>query len=187
MTGLPRGDFLTASNLVSIARIGLIAPFMFFLLNGMMSPALLVVLAAAFTDWLDGYLARRTKTVSEWGMVLDPVADKLFVGVAVVTLVLLDLLPWWYVVAVVARDAAILLGGIHISKKHNLVLPSTLPGKLAVSAISLSGFLAILEWTVFRNIAILVACLLMVVSLLDYSWRYITVNRMSEDENISFK
>lgn len=69
--------------------------------------ALLVFLAASFTDLLDGYLARRWKQVTTVGTLLDPVADKLLISAALISLVEMRLLPGWLVILIISREFAV--------------------------------------------------------------------------------
>jgi len=69
--------------------------------------ALIVFLAAAATDLLDGYLARRWKQVTTVGTLLDPVADKLLISAALVSLVQIRLLPGWMAILIISREFAV--------------------------------------------------------------------------------
>ncbi len=69
--------------------------------------ALTVFLAAALTDLLDGYLARRWKQVTTVGTLLDPVADKLLISAALISLVQIRLLPGWMVILIISREFAV--------------------------------------------------------------------------------
>ncbi len=69
--------------------------------------ALIVFLAAAVTDLLDGYLARRWKQVTTVGTLLDPVADKLLISAALISLVEIRLLPGWLVILIISREFAV--------------------------------------------------------------------------------
>ncbi len=69
--------------------------------------ALMVFLAAALTDLLDGYLARRWKQVTTVGTLLDPVADKLLISAALISLVEARLLPGWLVILIISREFAV--------------------------------------------------------------------------------
>lgn len=69
--------------------------------------ALIVFLAAALTDLLDGYLARRWKQVTTVGTLLDPVADKLLISAALISLVEIRLLPAWMVILIISREFAV--------------------------------------------------------------------------------
>jgi len=69
--------------------------------------ALAIFLAAAATDLLDGYLARRWKQVTTVGMLLDPIADKLLISAALISLVQVRELPAWMAIIVVGREFAV--------------------------------------------------------------------------------
>jgi cardiolipin synthase len=66
--------------------------------------ALGVLMASGFTDYLDGYLARRLDQASRLGQILDPVADRLYILAVVIGLALRDIVPWWFAVILPLRD-----------------------------------------------------------------------------------
>ena len=167
---LPRDRFFTASNVISIARGVMTLPVVWALLSHQRTLAIALCLVAAATDWLDGYVARRTGTVSEWGMILDPVADKILVGAVVVVLVMQQVLPLWFVGCVVGRDVVILIGASYASSRKLVVLPSLMSGKLAVSAIALTGVVSLAIGGPSFEL-IIVSCSLMAVSLWQYATR----------------
>jgi cardiolipin synthase len=100
----------TVPNVLSFLRLAGV-PLMIWLILGPHSDllAVLVLAAAGFTDWLDGYIARRWHQTSRVGQMLDPVADRLYILAVVVCLALRDLVPWWLVIGLVARDVMIAL------------------------------------------------------------------------------
>jgi len=106
---------------------------------------IILVLCMYFSDLLDGYLARKLKQVSEFGKIIDPLADKISVIVIAIILVYLGRLPLWFVTIVVARDVLILLFGIYLNRKYNLTLMSNFPGKIAVFSIGLILLLTIIN------------------------------------------
>lgn len=63
-----------------------------------------VFIAAAITDYLDGWTARKLKAVSAWGVFFDPLADKVLTSTAFIAFGLLDFIPWWMIVVVLLRD-----------------------------------------------------------------------------------
>ena len=90
--------------------------------------ALILFIAAALTDWLDGHLARRWKIESDFGRLFDPLADKLLVVVAFVGLLGAGLLPVWFVSLVVARE--FLITGIRLlAGQKGVVLAAEKVGK----------------------------------------------------------
>lgn len=171
MTGTQQRDpFITASNIVSIIRGVLTVPIVWALWTDLRWLAIGLCLVAAASDWLDGFIARRTNTVSQWGMILDPLADKVLVGSVVVTLVLQGILPLWFVLCVVGRDVVILIGAAYASSRTRVVLPSLMSGKLAVSAIALTGVVSLAFGRPSTEL-IVVSCSLMGVSLWQYATR----------------
>ena len=90
--------------------------------------ALLLFVAAALTDWLDGHLARKWKIESDFGRLFDPLADKLLVVVTFVGLLGVGLLPVWFVSLVVARE--FLITGIRlVAGQKGVVLAAEKVGK----------------------------------------------------------
>lgn len=140
----------TLPNLLSLFRI-LLVPFLAYLLafTDPVSCALaaLVFIVASVTDMLDGYLARRNKSVSDFGKILDPLADKLLVVTALIMLVAIDrpgdtYVPVWLVVIIVAREVAVtVLRGIALTE--GIVIPADELGKykLLVQTFALVGLM----------------------------------------------
>ncbi|MGP8035459.1 MAG: CDP-alcohol phosphatidyltransferase family protein [Steroidobacteraceae bacterium] len=99
-------------NLICLIRVALIWPIAAALNAGEQLAALSLFIAAAVSDGLDGYLAKRFDWTSELGKVLDPLADKLLLVTVFVESAWLGLIPWWLSAAVVARDVMIGLGAL---------------------------------------------------------------------------
>lgn len=99
-------------NLICVVRLVLIWPILATLHAGEHLLALALFIAAAVSDGLDGYLAKRFNWTSELGKVLDPLADKLLLVTVFVECAWLALVPWWLTAAVVARDVLIGLGAL---------------------------------------------------------------------------
>ncbi len=97
-------------NIISIIRILLVLPIALALWGHEYLQALLLMFVAGVSDAVDGGLARRFDWTSELGSILDPIADKLLVGVTIVVFTLQGQLPMWAAVIVLSRDALILLG-----------------------------------------------------------------------------
>jgi cardiolipin synthase len=99
-------------NLICLVRLALIWPIAVALQAGNPLLALGMFMAAAVSDGLDGYLAKRFNWTSELGKFLDPLADKLLLVTVFVEAAWLGLVPWWLTAAVVARDVMIGLGAL---------------------------------------------------------------------------
>jgi cardiolipin synthase len=126
----------TVPNLISFLRILLIPVFVALLLNEGTEAAGLVLLGAVVsTDWIDGYIARRTGQVSNLGKVLDPVADRLAIAAALIALVARDAFPLWAALLVIVRDALVLLAGGALLLALKVRLDVRWIGKLATFAL----------------------------------------------------
>jgi len=100
--------WLTLPNLFTLARL-VLAPFVLqAIFNRRHAAALALFAAAAATDGIDGYLARRLRAATPAGAYLDPIADKLLLSGVYLALALIGSLPWWLVAVVFGRDLLIL-------------------------------------------------------------------------------
>lgn len=97
-------------NVICLLRMVLVWPIAAALHSAEYRAALGLFAAAAVSDGLDGYLAKRFNWTSELGKVLDPLADKLLLVTVFIECAWLGLAPWWLTAAVVARDVLIVLG-----------------------------------------------------------------------------
>ena len=176
--------FWTISNLMSLSRILLLIPIVVFLLDD--SPTgrywvILFIAIAALTDFFDGYIARQLNQVTELGKVIDPLADKIVVGVVVVVLVGLGNLPFWFAAAVVIRDVLIFLGGLYAAKRKGMVLESNMTGKLAIAVIVIAVVFAILDARPFElllDVLIGLSVLMLAISFGLYVKRFLQVIRV---------
>jgi CDP-diacylglycerol---glycerol-3-phosphate 3-phosphatidyltransferase len=90
--------------------------------------AAIVFAVAALTDGLDGYIARSRQAVTTFGKVMDPVADKLMIAAALLSLVSLDRLPAWVAMVIIAREFAV--SGLRVAAgQQGIVIPASLLGK----------------------------------------------------------
>lgn len=105
------GDIpINLPNSLTVLRILLVPVFVGLLLYGHYDTALVTLLIAALTDILDGMVARITDQRTRLGEYLDPLADKLLLMSAIITLSVLNFIPVWAVIVVVSRDAILLAG-----------------------------------------------------------------------------
>jgi cardiolipin synthase (CMP-forming) len=112
--GAPADRVLTVPNLLSVLRLAGVPLFLYLLLApggsawGADFWAIVVLAVGGITDWLDGKLARLLDQYSRLGALLDPAVDRLYILAALVALGVREVVPWWAVVALLARD--LLLG-----------------------------------------------------------------------------
>ncbi|HBF42478.1 MAG TPA: CDP-diacylglycerol--glycerol-3-phosphate 3-phosphatidyltransferase [Desulfobacteraceae bacterium] len=101
---------MTIPNLITSIRIILAPIFIIYLINGKFLSALIVFIIAGLTDAADGLVARLFDQKSKLGSYLDPLADKILLVAAFITLSVMGLIPSWLTVVVISRDILILLG-----------------------------------------------------------------------------
>jgi cardiolipin synthase (CMP-forming) len=101
---------MSIPNFLTLTRIVLIPWFAILLINGSFKQALWVFAGAAVTDGLDGFTARWFSQKTRLGSFLDPVADKLLLSTAFITLAIMKEIPVWLSVIVISRDVVIVLG-----------------------------------------------------------------------------
>ena len=136
---------LNIANVLTVVRLVLVPVFLvaLFVDHGRSVEWRLVAFGvfavAAFTDRLDGELARRRGLVTEFGTVVDPIADKALIGSALVGLSVLDLVPWWVTVVIMGREIAITL--LRFAVLRHGIIPASRGGKAKTLVQSLAiGF-----------------------------------------------
>src|SRR5690606_19532272 len=140
------------------------------LVDGPLAWLLGLILLAMVTDWFDGRLARWSHTVSDWGKVLDPLADKLMASAVTLALVIRGSLPLWFLALIILRDVIIVYGGVLVTRRTGEVYMSIMSGKLAVSALAVTVVAALLR----ADPPIMNACVAVTTALLLYSFlRYV--------------
>jgi CDP-diacylglycerol--glycerol-3-phosphate 3-phosphatidyltransferase len=143
--------------------------------------AAVIFVAASLTDWLDGRLARRRNQVTQFGTLLDPVADKLLVAAALIALVQVDMIGAWAAMVIIGRELAVTgLRGVALSM--GVVVPASSLGKVKTVGQYIAVTILILERGVPReyvpfhliSVGVLwVAVGLTVVSGADYFYRFL--------------
>jgi CDP-diacylglycerol---glycerol-3-phosphate 3-phosphatidyltransferase len=117
--------------------------------------ALIVFLAAAVTDLLDGYLARRWKQVTTVGTLLDPVADKLLISAALISLVEIRLLPGWLVILIISREFAVSgLRSIAAAEGFTVKAGELGKSKMTFQVVGVTLVLLSVRWSYLRPYAI---------------------------------
>ena len=119
MSVVPSKRIWTIPNVLSFLRLGSVPVFIVLFVNERENAAVTLYAIAAWTDFFDGYLARRLDQVSELGVLLDPLADRVFITALTVALVATDVLPLWLAVAIVGRDV-LLLGFFAVMERRKI-------------------------------------------------------------------
>ena len=186
-------ELLKTSNLISILRILLVFPTAYYLskINENDSYRIIVILffvGAYITDLLDGFIARKFNQITEFGKIIDPLADKVFVTMIVLQLFWMDEIPTYYFWIIIFRDVIIFLGGIYVSNVIGKVLPSNLLGKITVA--SIASFLLVVvggghEISWLYNMFLYISIFLSFASVLGYGVRaYENIKWIKENKNV---
>ncbi len=170
-------------NVITVVRILLAPLFVWMLLadNGedgwlRWAAAALFILAIA-TDGVDGAIARRRNLVTELGKLLDPIADKVLTGGALIALSILGELPWWVTIVILVREVGITLYRFVVIRQG--VIAASRGGKIKtiVQSVAIS-FALVPLWTIFgswiywvNTILMTAAVILTVVTGVDYLWQ----------------
>ncbi len=168
------------ANIITVVRI-LMAPLFFVLLlvdNGEMGSlriwAAVIFVVAILTDSLDGFLARRQNLVSDFGKIVDPLADKVLTGGAFIVLSVLGELPWWVTIVILIREVGITV--YRFVALSDRVIPASRGGKLKTLLQGVALTLALFpfttwlgDWFTWVNIVVMSAAFVAtVLSGLDY-------------------
>jgi len=132
---------------------------------------------ASLTDWLDGYLARRRKQITTLGQLMDPLADKLLITAALVSLVQMGLAPAWMVAVILGREFAVTVLR-SIAYARGVTIPASPLGKFKMASQVVAILLLILGrdhlqgFFILGRIALWVVVIAAVVSAIDYYRRF---------------
>lgn len=179
--------FFNLPNAITLLRIFLIPIFILLLISP--SPfkaivAALVFCLASLTDWLDGYIARRSGQITKLGILLDPIADKLLIASALILLVDMDRIPSWIAVVIIGREMVVTgLRAIALSRGN--VIPAEMAGKikmisqiLSIIFLLIDGMHIGMDFRLIGTVTIWIAMVLSLISGVRYFisfWRQIEV------------
>ena len=134
-------EWRTVPNAITAARLLLLPVFLVLIVQGDPAAAMVVIAVVFATDFLDGFVARRTGTTSELGRWLDPVADRVTLIVVAVSFALGGLVPWWALVLLLVPD--VLLSSFALWAFGGAAFPVTWLGKVR-TALLMTGLLVLL-------------------------------------------
>lgn len=135
---------------------------------------------ACITDSIDGALARRRNAITDFGKIADPIADKALIGSALIGLALLDLMAWWIVVVILAREIGVTLlrfwvirHGVIAASRGGKVKTLTQAVAIGLYILPLSGWLHVVAQVILG-----VAVVLTLVTGADYVMRALRLRRL---------
>ena len=181
------------ANWLTVLRILLIPVFVTLLVYQRPGGALVVFALAAFTDLLDGYVARQRGSQSRLGAFLDPMADKMLLISSFVTLTWLKALPFWIAAVVISRDVILVVGALLIHMVGGRIHPRPTWAGKAATFFQIATVLFGLTARYFRiplglEVAMWLAAIFTVVSGLQYlvqGMRYLSLTPADEQDSSS--
>ncbi|WP_020403586.1 CDP-alcohol phosphatidyltransferase family protein [Gracilimonas tropica] len=171
------GRVMTWSNMISFSRIFVAFPIVYlhyindFRITEFMG---ILIFYGVISDYLDGFIARKTDTISEVGKMIDPIADKLCALVLFIYTVWIGWIPLWFLLFAMARDISIMAGSYFIKKKYDKVAMAIMSGKISVNVLALY-WIAVFFFPEAANVHMFLmasSVTLMVISWIDYFNRY---------------
>jgi CDP-diacylglycerol--glycerol-3-phosphate 3-phosphatidyltransferase len=127
----PKVSAWNIANVVTVIRLAMVPFFVVCLFlpgSGWRAAALVVFMVASLTDLLDGELARRYDLITDFGKIADPIADKALIGAALISLSLLDELPWWVTAVILGRELGVTV--LRFAVIRHGVIPASYGGKV---------------------------------------------------------
>ena len=134
MTEKKKQKIWNVPNVLTMVRMALIPVFWYFMMNDQRYTALAVFVAASLTDIADGYIARKYNLITDFGKLMDPLADKLMVISMMLSLAIKGIAPWPALAIIVAKEATMVTGGL-ILYKHQVVVYAKWIGKIAQATV----------------------------------------------------
>jgi CDP-diacylglycerol--glycerol-3-phosphate 3-phosphatidyltransferase len=133
---------LTVSNIITGSRLAMLPFIVYFLATNQRIIAFIIMLISLLSDAIDGLVARILHQESKLGEFLDPVCDKISLAVIVITLLLINAIPFWGVIIIVLRDILILIGSFVLLKNKAVIFRSNILGKItgAIFAVIILAF-----------------------------------------------
>ena len=137
MTAKEKEKVWNVPNVLTMIRMLLIPVFWVFMIRGQLYTALIVFIAASLTDLADGYIARKYNLITNFGKLMDPLADKLMVISVMLSLAQRGIVPWAVLAILLAKEGLMVLGGA-VLYRHQVVVYSIWIGKLAQTVVVIS-------------------------------------------------
>ena len=170
---------MTLANFISISRIIFSIPLLIFLDSKKLLIAFIVILFIVISDFLDGYVARKADEITNFGKLIDPVADKICMMIVAIYLIITFKLPFLLFFVILAlRDTLLIIIGIYLVFSQEEVFQSNLSGKwfMGISTLMMALFMfyealgisKLVPWVFY-----FISCFLFIISSTEYFKRYL--------------
>jgi len=174
------GEFFLISNLFSLFRIAIIPVLAYYLAKPDQTSALTalsILIIAGLTDVLDGLIARKLNQVSQLGMILDPLADKILAAALVIMLIFFRSFPIWLALVIIGRDLIILMAATVLLKRKQLVVPSNVTGKYAFFFIVVLLACYVVRFGFGVKLTTFISVVLLIFSMIVYARKFARIKR----------
>jgi CDP-diacylglycerol--glycerol-3-phosphate 3-phosphatidyltransferase len=170
------GRVKTVPNFLTLVRILLLPLLVVLIIKERFTAALFLFIVCAITDFLDGYVARKFRSITSLGMLLDPVADKLLTSSTLISLAYVKLCDPYSVIAIVGREEAV-TGMRAIAASRGLVIPASKGGKLKTALIMTSIVFLLSGWRVLGESLLILSAFVAIYTGAVYFYRFFKVLR----------
>jgi CDP-diacylglycerol--glycerol-3-phosphate 3-phosphatidyltransferase len=166
---------MSIPNIISLSRL-LLLPFICYAISLQSTAgtitALILLCISGMSDFFDGYLARQLDQRSHLGRILDPLLDKISVGVLVLFLAAYRSLPYWYAFLVIGRDVLILIAAVSMVNRIKIVVESNWLGKWTLGSFLMVIVVYTLNWYPMTVVSMWISTILIPLTLISYFKRF---------------
>ena len=138
--------YFTVANMISMLRIVLTIPAVWLFATNKWVLGLIILGICVISDWLDGYVARKTHEVSDFGKLIDPLADKVVATGMIILMVIRMDFPIWFLLILILRDASIYIMKRIFYKRSGIVTGANIAGKAFILVLTVAGVLWLFEY-----------------------------------------
>jgi len=157
-------------NKITVARIAMVPIFIWVLLSGIQNSRIIaaaIFIIASITDFIDGYLARKYELITDFGKLMDPMADKILVASALIALVQIGRISVWPVAIILAREFLI-TSFRSLAASKGLVIAASIWGKIKTNTQIFAIILLMLTNNTIADIMLWISVISTILSAVDY-------------------